>query len=245
MNSWQNPAQENTLQDNEVHVWVTHLTVSSPRIKQYYPLLSTEEKERSERFVHFIHRKRFIASHGFMRTVLASYLPQDAEELVFRKEPKGKPVLVTETPSNSLQFNLSHSHNLALLAISKTQPVGIDVEYMARKNEWKHIIQRFFTPQEQQALFSLPEDKQQQAFFKVWTRKEAHMKVTGEGLQLSPTQFMVSVPPEPAAFIRYTDKNSSQNWQMQDIIFQEMFKDYCGCLSVENGFSVLKQFVFP
>lgn len=245
MTPWLIPSQNNSLEEAEVHIWLAHLTVSPPRIKQYYPLLSREEKERSERFVHFIHRKRFIASHGFMRTALATYLPCNAEDLVFKKAEKGKPVLVSQKPSESLHFNLSHSHNLALLAISKNKAVGIDVEYMDRKNEWKKIIQRFFTPEEQQALFSLPEDQQQQAFFKVWTRKEAHMKVIGEGLYLSPTQFTVSVPPEQPAFIHYINKKTDRHWQMQDIVFQEMFKDYCGCLSVEDGFSELKQFVFP
>ena len=245
MHSWLIPQKENTLNEGEVHLWVAHLTVSPPRIKQYYPLLSTEEKERSERFVHFIHRKRFIASHGFMRSVLASYLDGDAAGLIFKREEKGKPYLSSTDRIAPLQFNLSHSNNLALLAISKTQAIGVDVEFMERKNEWKKISQRFFTPEEQTALFSLPENQQQQAFFNVWTRKEAHMKVVGEGLYLSPSQFNVSVPPQAAAFINYTEKNHSQHWQMQDIIFQDMFKEYCGCVSVENGFDSLKQFVFP
>ncbi len=245
MYNWSIPAEKNSINENEVHIWVAHLTVSPSRIKQYYPLLSTDEKERSERFVHFIHRKRFIASHGFMRTAIASYLDCDADELIFKQEKKGKPYLYTNKPSPPLQFNLSHSNNLALLAICKTKAVGVDVEFMERKNEWKKIAQRFFTPDEQAALFSLDENLQQQAFFTIWTRKEAHMKVVGEGLYLAPSQFNVSVPPEAAAFINYTEKTHSQHWQMQDIIFQDMFKEYCACVSVEGGFDTLQQFVFP
>jgi len=245
MPNWLIPQNQNTLTENEVHIWVAHLTVSPPRIKQYYPLLSTEEKERSERFVHFIHRKRFIASHGFMRTALATYLNADANTLKFKQGEKGKPFLVTDNPKDQLHFNLSHSNNLALLAICKNKPVGIDIEFMERKNEWQKIARRFFTDEEQKALFLLADDQQQPAFFNIWTRKEAHMKVTGEGLHLSPSQFSVSVPPQAAQFISYTDKTHQQNWQMQDIILQDMFTEYCACLSVEDGFETLKQFVFP
>jgi len=245
MHNWLIPQEKNTITENEVHLWVAHLTVSPPRIKQYYPLLSAEEKERSERFVHFIQRKRFIASHGFMRTALASYLNMSAATLKFKREKKGKPVLVTDNNDACLHFNLSHSNNLALLAITKNKAVGVDVEFMQRKNEWQKIARRFFTPEEQTSLFSLAENKQQQAFFAIWTRKEAHMKVVGEGLHLAPSKFSVSVPPQAAKFIHYTEKTHQQHWQMQDIVFQDMFKEYCGCLSVEGGFDSLKQFVFP
>jgi 4'-phosphopantetheinyl transferase len=85
--------------------------------------------------------------------------------------------------------------------------VGIDIEHKARKADWQGIGKRFFTKLEQQALFSLDNTTQQEAFFDLWTRKEAYMKVLGCGLALSPTQFSVSVAPQPPALLEhYSDK---------------------------------------
>ena len=244
MNNWISAPQKNHLADNDVHVWAFHLDISTARSQQFYPLLSAREKQRSERFVDFTHRQRFIASHGFMRLALSSYLNVPADALVFKQEARGKPVLDQAGDTHPVHFNLSHSQQLALLAISKNRPVGVDVEYIKRKNAWQKISKRFFTPEEQQALFSLPDTQQAEAFFQLWTRKEAHMKVTGEGLHLSPSEFIVSVPPQPPAFIRYTQKNDLNRWYMKEISLQEIFTDYQACLSVEGDACRLQQFIF-
>ncbi len=241
MTRWQPPTENMNLDDDTVHIWLCHLNISPPRMKQFYPLLSDREKERSERFVNFIHRKRFIAAHGFMRTALASYTPQSADELIFNKSDKGKPSLINEA---NIQFNLSHSHNLACLAICKQHAIGVDIEYMDRKNQWQKLIRRFFTAEEQTKIFALPEPEQQQAFFQVWTRKEAHMKVTGLGLHLSPTRFTVSVPPEPPAFIEYLNSDESSIWHMNEIQMPDNFKQYCGCYSATSNFNHQAHFLF-
>jgi len=244
LNPWLTAPAENELLNNEVHIWLFHLNITQPRIKLFYPLLSTEEKERSERLVDFKHRKRFIAAHGFMREALASYLPYDAGDLQFEKAVQGKPQLLLKPGDVDIQFNLSHSENIALLAVRKAHTIGVDVEYSKRKNDYAGIINRFFTRQEQQAFAELTEPDKRQAFYRVWTRKEAHMKVTGMGLHLSPTQFTVSVPPEPARFIEYIDKQADENWYMQDIVLPEIFTDYCGCYSTDTNPDSVRYFIY-
>lgn len=152
------------LDDNEIDVWLFHLNTSPHRIKHFYPLLSDEEKERSEKLIHFIHRKRFISSHGYSREVLARYLDTTADKLEFGRSEHGKPFLQQKGQQSDIKFNLSHSHNMAILGICRQNELGIDIEYMNRKNNWRGIIKRFFTEDEQKSIFSLPETEQQKAF---------------------------------------------------------------------------------
>jgi len=241
---WHEQQTNTKLEEGEIHVWLSYLNLHEARLKHLYPLLDEKEKERSERFKFYKHRKRFIASHGFMRSVLSLYLDTPAEQLEFNTGEKGKPELILAKEQPDLRFNLSHSNNLALLAIRQSDEVGVDVEFMERRNEWNKIIKRFFTEPEQKAIFSLPEDQQRAAFFKVWTRKEAHMKVTGQGLYLSPTQFTVSTPPEAAKFIEHLNGDDNNDWHMQDILLPEMFNEYVACLSTAREYNSVMNFVF-
>ena len=244
MTLWHNPDEGIALEEGTIHIWLSYLNLHEARIKHLYPLLDSEEKERSERFKFYKHRKRFIVSHGFMRSVLSLYLDTPADLLEFSLREQGKPKLIQNHDETDIRFNLTHSNNLALLAIRQSHEVGIDVEFTERKNEWYKIIKRFYTETEQKAIFSLPENQQASAFFKVWTRKEAHMKVTGQGLHLSPTQFTVSTPPEPAKFIEHLNGDSNNNWHMQDIILPETFQNYVACLSTEKEFKTTVNYVF-
>lgn len=246
MNEWKTASDGPLkLNSNEIDIWLFHLNTSPPRIKHFYPLLSDDEKERSEKFINFIHRKRFIASHGFMRSTLSRYTGIPAEKLVFKKADNGKPFLAIDNNSPAIRFNLSHSHNMALLGVCLENELGVDIEYMERKNDWRGIIKRFFTDVEQTSIFSLADDQQQNAFFKTWTRKEAHMKVTGQGLRLSPTQFTISTPPDKPQLISYIkdDTVDINQWSMSDIEMPELANQYCACLSYQGIINRINQYI--
>ena len=240
MNNWYDQTSFSELQDNEIHIWLNYLNVHEARIKHFYPLLSAKEKERSERFKFYKHRKDFIASHGFLHTVLAYYNDTPANEIEFFHSEKGKPFLLKKQNRNNIQFNLSHSNNMAILAVCKKHSLGVDIEYAEKKVDWEGISKRFFTPKEQSTFFKLPEDQQEDAFFKIWTRKEAHMKVTGFGLSLSPTQFEVSTPPAEAEFLGHTKTQDDNFYKMQDVILPDMFKHYFACISTTFDFDTDK-----
>ena len=243
MNNWYAQDSFSELGDNDIHIWLNYLNVHEARIKHLYPLLSNNEKERSERFKFYKHRKAFIASHGFLHTALAYYIEANAGEIEFTQAELGKPSLITEQNSAGIQFNLSHSNNMAILAVCKQHSVGIDIEYAERKVNWHGLSKRFFTSSEQEELKKLTEESQKEAFFQIWTRKEAHMKVTGKGLSLAPTQFEVSVPPQAAKFIKNLKKQDDSFYRMQDIILPDMFKDYYACLSADFDYSNITQFI--
>ncbi|MDQ1362820.1 MAG: 4-phosphopantetheinyl transferase [Pseudomonadota bacterium] len=240
MNDWLDTAQFHPLQNRCIHVWLFQLDLSPVSISRFLPLLDAEEKSRCNRFVHSVHRDRFIAAHGFMRSVLELYLQQPAAALCFAKGEHGKPFF---SGRNDLHFNLSHSQDIAILAVAG-HDIGVDVEYVNRKNDWKKIMQRFYTAPEQKQILSLPEPLQQRAFFQVWTRKEAHMKVTGQGLYLSPSQFTVSAPPDQAALLDMDSGQDIRQWQMFDIDLPDTARDYCACLSLAGTAESLLKFVF-
>jgi len=247
MTNWRKPDTSLTLKENTVHIWLNYLNIHEARLKHLYPLLSAEEKERSERFKFYKHRKRFIASHGFMRSVLENYIETPASEIIFSASDKGKPELDKQVHNSNIFFNLSHSNNIALLAIALNHEVGVDVEHLDRKNDWKGIIKRFYTPDEQANIFKLPEDKQQNTFFQMWTRKEAYMKALGLGLHLPPNKFCLTVPPEkPALIEHFSDKyKAPEIINFNDIQLPESYGDYCGSFAMLGEFSDIQFFIAP
>lgn len=190
------------------------------------------EKIRAERFKFDIHRNRFIASHGFMRTVLAKYLNIKANEIEYLQGEQGKPFLSND--QDDLQFNLSHTQDFAILAVTRNATLGIDIESTDRKTDWQGICKRFFTLSEQEALFSLNEGQQAFAFFDLWTRKEAYMKVIGAGLSLSPLDFSLSVFPEKPVLIHHDSNKFSSPDEVvfSTINLPESLGSYCATLAL-------------
>lgn len=217
-------------------IWLCQLTQLQDRESDFFSQFSDEEKIRAERFKFAIHRSRFIASHGFVRTVLANYLKIEPDTIEYKKGEHGKPYLAETNLSDNhnLQFNLSHTEDVALLAITQGVEVGVDIECSERKTDWQGIVQRFFTESEQKVLFALPEDQQKAAFFELWTRKEAYMKVLGTGLSLAPTKFSLTVPPEKPALIKHhsTKYSALEQVEFKTIEMPESFNNYCASLAV-------------
>ena len=159
---WQASPKELLLKAGEVHVWLINNYAEN--------CLDHEEQSRAAKFISPIHQERFIKAHSGLREILAKYTHQDPKAILFDKTASGKPVLKNFP---NIHFNLSHSEDIALCAISNT-PVGIDVEYLDKNIEYLNISKRFFSPAE---IINNKLD-----FFKLWTQKEAYLKSQGKGL---------------------------------------------------------------
>ena len=146
--------------------------------------LSAPETARAERFHFARDRNRYIRGRGFLRSILGQVCGQDPASLVLGTGAQGKPFLL----NSQLAFNLSHSGGLAVLAISKTGPLGIDLEFIDRQADIAGLAQSCLTEQETAVLARLPEHERRARFFAFWTAKEARMKLTGEGMSLGPQQ---------------------------------------------------------
>src|SRR5579862_3131045 len=112
----------------EVHVWVCDLNVSMSELDRFKKVLAPNEVARSARFHFDRHRNHYIASHGFLREVIAHYLSVAPGNVQFEHTSRGKPLLAAFTNTGGLQFNLAHSNALAVIGISPRARIGVDVE---------------------------------------------------------------------------------------------------------------------
>jgi 4'-phosphopantetheinyl transferase len=152
-----------------------------------------------------------------LRDILGRYLEVPPCELIFRYSAYGKPALVADVEDGRVRFNVSHSHEMALFAVTCDREVGVDIEFLGREIRGEEIAERFFSPRERATLRALPQEVKHQAFFNCWTRKEAYIKAHGEGLSLPLDQFDVSLAPgEPAALLATRgDAREAWRWSLQ------------------------------
>ena len=202
------------LRADEVHVWLATLDDYAP--DSLKPLLAADELARAARFHFDKDRNHYTVARGWLRKLLAAYLVYEPAELRFAYAEKGKPAL-DGIHHASLNFNLAHSHGMAIYAFTRGREVGIDLEFIREDLADEKIAERFFSQNEIDAFTSLPAVQRKQAFFDCWTRKEAYIKARGEGLSLPLDEFDVSLGPgEVAALLRnHKDPNEITRWSMQ------------------------------
>ena len=183
-----------TLPPPGIEVWQARLDLPAGEVEQCAKLLSRDEHLRAERF-HFEHdRRRFIVARGRLRLLLSRHLRIAPAAIVFAYMKNGKPFVAGNAAQ--IHFNLSHSEECALYAISRSCRLGVDIECLNRDIDWHSLASRFFTHGESTALQHLPVSSRKRAFFACWTRKEAIIKATGDGLSLPLDQFEVTVEPD-------------------------------------------------
>jgi 4'-phosphopantetheinyl transferase len=153
----------------------------SPKLQSLTLILSADERVIADRFRFQEDRERFIVAHGLVRTVLSGYLGCAPADLRFLRNARGKPRL-DGAGTTDRRFNLSHSHDIALLALAEGREVGVDIEHERADLGILEIAERFFAVEEFRALRDLPQDARRSAFFQAWTCKEAFLKAAGNGL---------------------------------------------------------------
>ena len=200
------PSSPPTLPDNEVHVWRAGLELEPADYNQLEKVLSSDEQARALRFRFVRDRHHFIAGRAILRQILATYLDRQPSQLQFCYGPYGKPSLVTGSEPRGLSFNLSHSHGLALYAVTRQREIGIDLEQLRSDFPCEQVADRFFSSREISKLRSMADSMRHEAFFNCWTRKEAYIKARGDGLGFPLERFDVSLAPEePAALLNTED----------------------------------------
>jgi 4'-phosphopantetheinyl transferase len=186
------------LEEGEVHVWRAELDLPAAQIESLRRDLAGDELEKAAKFYFEKDRARFIVAHGLLRLILSRYAQSEPGELGFRLSAYGKPALDVESGGDAIRFNLSHSHGLALVAVTRHREIGVDLEWIRDDLEVEQIACRFFSPREVAMLHELPEAMRNEAFFRCWTLKEAYIKALGKGLSLPLDRFTVSLAPGQA-----------------------------------------------
>lgn len=177
-------ANDYQLHSNRIDIWEFPLVSLDPNARSF---LNEAEITRADRYYFDRHKRRFTLARALLRLILGRYLQQDAKQLSFSYNDYGKPQL---TSSEKIEFNLSHSQDLALLAVGKDFPLGIDLEFFSARS-YDGIAKSLFSPQELEAFLPLPSYLKPQVFFHIWAQKEAFIKACGMGLSYPTTMFTV------------------------------------------------------
>ncbi|MCB1055772.1 MAG: 4'-phosphopantetheinyl transferase superfamily protein [Acidobacteria bacterium] len=219
---------------DELHVYAVSLAPPPETVAELETLLTPDEVERAYRFRFERHRRRFIVGRGVLRRLLGAYLDVPPGELRFHYGDKGKPSLDPRWDAAGLSFNLSHSQELALYGLVQGRELGIDVEQLRPMPDAEQIAERFFSRSERETLRRIPAERKADAFFNCWTRKEAYIKATGDGLSMPLDRFDVTLAPEDEARMLSAegDPAKAASWSMYHL---EPAAGYVGALAIEGG----------
>ena len=214
---WPSPPATPALAARDVHMWCASLDLSVAAGAAFHDTLSPDEQQRAARFRAGPMRDRFVAGRGILRAILAKYLGVSAVQLALQYGPRGKPALAAPWDRSGLGFNVSHSHGLALFAISSGRPLGVDVEWPHPISHMAGMVERFFSAAEQREWQALAVEDQPGGFFRGWTCKEAWLKATGTGLAFPLGQVSVSLSPhEPPRLLAIgTDREEAGGWHLE------------------------------
>ena len=201
------------LPEGEVHAWIEPLSWTDALLAEARATLSSHENERSDRFIHEIHRNRYLVSHLKLRRILAQYLAVSPSELQFKTSEFGKPV-ISASENAGINFNLSHSNERMLLGVVRNVAIGVDIEEIRAESATLDIAARFFTERENEQLRDLSGPEQVEAFFNCWTRKEAYLKAIGFGLSIDPKECEVSLLPASLPELVKTAEPSDRQWSL-------------------------------
>ena len=231
--NWQPFPSGLRLAKNTIDIWRTPLDLPQQKIDGYRSVLSEDELQRARRFKVKRKNREYIISRGLLRTVLGKTLNSDPRELVFRYTEHDKPYIETIEQGLPVKFNVSHSHNQTLIAVTLGNTVGIDIERIRQNVEFRKLATRFFSRQEGEELNTYTDTGIPRAFFACWTRKEAFVKALGDGISFGLSEFSVSTNPYDNKVVLTTHWNEqeAQGWSLVNIIPDD---EYIAALAI-NG----------
>jgi 4'-phosphopantetheinyl transferase len=224
-----------TLGPADIDIWRFGLDLGARELASLEGSLSTDERARAARFVFLRDRNQFIAGRGVLRDILARYVGEPASEITFDYEAAGKPRL--RRPSTlGVQFNLSHSHGLAVCAVGRNRTIGVDLEALRSEVAGEEIAVNYFSARELEELRALPVPQRLEGFFLCWTRKEAYIKARGGGLVSIPLDsFDVTLTPGREERLERAD--DAERWMIRSFVPGEY---YVGAIVAEGRDGALR-----
>jgi 4'-phosphopantetheinyl transferase len=210
---WPETSEFVALATDEAHVWAVRLQYGGTE-DALTDILSTEEQERAAQLRMDTVRLRFTTTRAALRTILSRYLEVPAREIALEEEAHGKPRLARQYRSLQTHFNVAHSHDLALVAVTVDCEVGVDIERHRDVDHWEQIALRYFHDAEARAIVSSAPFARMNAFLKCWTAKEAVLKAFGAGLGGSLASFQVPIDDHNGQWLQVGDESGAPATQV-------------------------------
>jgi 4'-phosphopantetheinyl transferase len=212
-----------TISSHQIDLWFAYNEkINDPALlSQYLDMLSESERVQQKRFHFEKHRHQYLITRALVRSVLSRYDDSlKPSQWEFSKNNYGKPSISNAALKNPVQFNLSHTDELIVMAVTKEKQIGVDVEYLPRLGKTLDIANHFFSPSEASQLLALPVEQQRNRFFDLWTLKEAYIKACGMGLSIPLDHFSFSFSPQGKIHIEFIPERNDrpelwQFWQVQ------------------------------
>jgi 4'-phosphopantetheinyl transferase len=228
---------ELTARAGHVDVWAATLDPAPDRRGRLEALLADDERARAARFVFERDARRFRVARATLREILGAYLGMAPARLGFVYAAAGKPALAAPFAAAGLEFNVSHSGEIALYGVGRHRPLGVDVEQIRPLDDLEALAERNFSAAERRALLALPPGQRASAFFACWTRKEAFIKALGDGLSHPLDAFTVSLAAgEPARFVEIRGEvAAAARWTLAAV---DVGAGYAAAVAVEGPATV-------
>ncbi|HEX8286908.1 MAG TPA: 4'-phosphopantetheinyl transferase superfamily protein [Pyrinomonadaceae bacterium] len=228
---WLTPPSGLKLDANTIDVWLVPLELNNTSELKH--IISDDEKARAERFRHETDKTRYITARAFLRIILGKYLQINPRRICFGYNKYGKPSISGDIPTN-IKFNLSHSENLSLVAVTEIGEIGVDIERVKKSFVDLQMAMQFLTRREIKHFQTLSGAERDLFFFDCWTQKEAFLKACGTGFSLPPNQVEISsLSSEFANYFLADRVNTRQkSWSLQRL---PAIVGYAAALAVEGA----------
>jgi 4'-phosphopantetheinyl transferase len=215
---------------NEIHVYKAFSETSENKLNYFLDLLDTDEKNKADRFKFAKHRNNFISFRAYLRIILSEYLNTHPAKITFSYADKGKPFI----SDSEIKFNISHSDNFAVYAVTSQIEIGIDTEKIKELPDALSIAKNYFSEMEVKQFSEVNENNYKQAFYNCWTRKEAFIKAIGEGLSFPLADFSVSFMPGEAPEMKWI-KDKPEESLLWTIINIDLEKEFISSLAIRSN----------
>lgn len=204
-----------------VEVWHGDILPEEPEQQDYSLFLNRDEKQKAASFSRFEFQKKYIKTRGLLRKVLSDYINEPPQKLVIKTGLYGKPFLADQ----GLFFNLSHTGNKFVIAVSNCSEIGIDLEQHKSRASLPGLVEKCFSEQEKAYWITLSKEQKTSMFYRFWVRKEAFVKAVGRGIALGLDQCVVN-PYEQNCFLSIPmEYGLVEDWNIVDVTVNEA--DFC------------------
>ena len=216
---------------NRILVWPITVDESPAQIQHWWHTLSAEERARAQRFRRPGDCDRWVVAHGVLRRILGHLANCEPARITFATEKRGKPRIVEPISASCWHFNLSHSHRMALVGVTRVGPLGLDIEYVREFDNMHGVARRVFAGSERSDLMSLHGRGRASGFYNGWTRKESLIKATGAGMSQSLKSIEVSLIPGEPAVVRAFEEDDPAAWQLHSL---DVATDYAAAVAIRT-----------
>lgn len=214
------------------HAWIVliELDLACPSHEEFSAVLNPDERDRAARFRFEEDRVRFAQARAWTRTLLGRYSGVGPGDVRLEAGLHGKLVWAGQP----WHFNVSHSGELAAIALTAVGELGVDVERIRPLRDLSGVAERFFTPHERTQLEVSSSDRRESDFFECWVRKESVLKALGTGLSLAPEKIATTVEPGGTARLLAIEgeAHAASSWKLFSFVPRE---GYRGCLAAPSG----------